>query len=37
VGRVCHDRHLREGDLHADVFFTPESGSQANTEATAGG
>src|SRR3546814_4921437 len=29
VGQVCRERHLREGDLHADVFFTPEGGSQA--------
>ena len=37
VARVCHERHLREGDLHADVFFTPESGSRATAEAAAGG
>src|SRR3546814_16648672 len=26
VGQVCRERHLRDSDLHADVFFTPESG-----------
>lgn len=37
VGQVCRDRHLRESDLHADVFFTPESDSQGPAEAAAGG
>src|SRR3546814_8746289 len=25
VGQVCRERHLRDSDLHADVFFTPRS------------
>src|SRR3546814_13948899 len=29
VGQVCRERHLRDSDLHADVFFTPESGSRS--------
>ena len=37
VGEVCRERHLREGDLHADVFFTPESSGQATAGAAAGG
>lgn len=37
VGQVCRERHLRDTDLHADVFFTPESGSQGFPEAAAGG
>ncbi len=37
VGQVCRERHLSEIDLHADVFFTPESGSQTTAGAAAGG
>jgi CDP-4-dehydro-6-deoxyglucose reductase/ferredoxin-NAD(P)+ reductase (naphthalene dioxygenase ferredoxin-specific) len=37
VGQVCRERHLRETDLHADVFFTPESGSRASAGTAAGG
>jgi CDP-4-dehydro-6-deoxyglucose reductase/ferredoxin-NAD(P)+ reductase (naphthalene dioxygenase ferredoxin-specific) len=37
VGQVCRDRHLRDIDLHADVFFTPESSRQGPGEAVAGG
>jgi len=36
VGQVCRDRQLRETDLHADVFFTPETGSQTTVEVAAG-
>ncbi|WP_227010249.1 2Fe-2S iron-sulfur cluster-binding protein [Pelagibius marinus] len=37
VGQVCRERNLRETDLHADVFFTPEDGSRASAEAASGG
>lgn len=37
VGQVCRERRLRETDLHADVFFTPESGSRASAGTAAGG
>lgn len=36
VGQVCRERHLREGDLHADVFFTAETGSQTTVGVASG-